>query len=168
MAELDAYRDDILALRSEGMAQAEIIRTLKDRYGIEAKRSTLSDYLKSLPLDPTPATGSTSSALPTLTLPEEDYATALMQSALAEILDRLAQLVADSAALRRDGDERHESLTATLEGLRLRDALERHAHACETLYEDLRATAMTRIWLRASLLTGAAWGVLVGAVWLVG
>lgn len=165
--ELNAYREEILLLKGAGHTQAEVIRALKDRYGVEVKRSTLSDYWKTLPpgATATMANGATSSAAVALT--EDVRTAAVMHGAREEILDRLAQVIEGLQHLKHEGDARHDAVLHALKAFEVSDTLERHSRAFETLYNTFKGAVLAKIWRRALRVTGLLWGIGV-AGWYVG
>ena len=144
---LDQYREEIQAYIDMEYTQAQMRRTLQERYGVEVARSTLSDYIKTLSDDTAGRASPEGRAIP-----EEDAKAAIMQAAGGEIIDRLAQVLEGLQLIKRESDEVH-------------DALEQHTRHFEALYGTFRGAVLCKIWLRALLLTGAAWGVGAAAVY---
>jgi LPS O-antigen subunit length determinant protein (WzzB/FepE family) len=172
---LDAYRDDFQTMKGQGLKQADMIRLLKERYGVEVKAQTLSDYLKKLPEGDTPIISNgfsyeAAGASAVQAMPQGVLAQAVMQGAWEEMLDRLAQLIEGVQQVKREGDERHEAVMGAVKALRVQEvqeALERHTLTFETLYKTLRSAMLLKIWCRAALITGAAWGVGIGIAYLL-
>ena len=170
MAQLDPYRADILMLLQQGQSQAAIMRTLKDRYNVVVKRSTISDYVKTLgEEEQIMGTNGAMPGMPMMSAHSEDaLRAALTHGAGEEILERLAQLVEGVQQLKREGDERHTAVMEAFQALGVHDTLERHTRQFEALYGLLSGAALWKIWLRAALFTGAAWGVLLSGVYAWG
>jgi len=168
MAQLDPYRADILMLVQQGLSQVAIMRALKERYGIEVKRSTISDYVKTLG-EGEPIMG-TNGAMPGMPMMgphgEDALRAALMHGAGEEILDRLTQLVEGVQQLKREGDERHAAVMEMVEALGVHETLERHTQAFDALFRTFKGAVLRRIWLRAVLITGTAWGIALAALYV--
>jgi hypothetical protein len=62
-------------------------------------------------------------------------------------------------------DTRHAAVIDALQALPLHDTLDRHSRQFKALFDLLRGTALWKIWLRALLLTGTAWGVALAALY---
>jgi hypothetical protein len=92
-------------------------------------------------------------------MPEEDATAAIMQAVGEEVLDRLAQVIEGLQILKREGDERHPAVMGMFQALRVQETLEWHTRQFEALFRLLSGTALWKIWLRATLFTGAAWGL---------
>jgi hypothetical protein len=91
-------------------------------------------------------------------LPEEVLVDSVMQGAQGEMIDRLAQLIEAVQQGRQEGETRHTAVIDALQAFALHDALDRHSRQFQALFDLLRGTALWKIWLRALLLTGTAWG----------
>jgi hypothetical protein len=155
---LDLYEPEIRAYMQMEYTQAQMRRALQERYGIEVARSTLSDYIKTLSDDPGGRASPEGRAIP-----EEDAKAAIMQAAGGEIIQRLAEVIEGLQQVKREADTRHG---ADAEQVRqVHDALERHTRHFEALYDTFRGAVLGKIWLRALLVTGAAWGVGAAAVY---
>jgi hypothetical protein len=88
-----------------------------------------------------------------------------MQGAQGEMIDRLVQLIEGVQQARQEGETRHAAIMDALQAFTLHDALDRHSRQFQALFDLLRGTALWKIWLRALLLTGAAWGVVLAALY---
>jgi hypothetical protein len=143
---LDQYRQEIQAYIDMEYTQAQMRRALQERYGVDVARSTLSDYIKTL------SDEAGSRPLPEGQAMQEDATAAIMQAAGGEIIDRLAQVIEGIQQMKRDADGVH-------------DALEQHTRQFEALYGTFRGAVLCKIWLRALLVTSAAWGIGAAAVY---
>ena len=157
---LDQYRQEILAYVEMEYTQAQMIRALRERYSIEVKRSTLSDYIKAL-MDEA-GSGAVSTGCE---IPQEALVSSLMQGAQGEMIDRLAQLIEGVGQLKQGGEARHAAVMDALQALPLHDTLDRHTRQFEALFDLLKGTALWKIWLRALLFTGVTWGVVLAALY---
>jgi len=156
---LDQYQQEIRAYIDMEYTQAQIRRALQERYGIEVARSTLSDYIKTLG-DRGGGVSSEGRAVY-----EEDARAALLQGAGEEIIDRLAQVIEGLQQVKREGDERHGAVMDAFQALQVHDTLEQHTRQFEALYDTFKGAVLCKIWLRALLVTGAAWGIGAAAVY---
>jgi hypothetical protein len=156
---LDEYQDDFATMKARGMKQTEMIRELKERYGVEVKPQTLSDYLKKLPEGERAANAQMQGATYVLASQEDVQVQAVMHAAGDEVLDRLAQLIEGVQQLKREADEK---------GLKVQEALERHSRAFEALYGTFKGAVLGKIWLRALVITGGGWGLGSAALYLWG
>jgi hypothetical protein len=155
---LDQYRQEIQAYMDMEYTQAQMRRALQERYGIEVARSTLSDYIKALSDDVGGRASPEGRAIQ-----EEDAKAAIMQAAGGEIIDRLAEVLEGLQLVKREAAERHGMDADQVR--QVHDALEQHTRQFEALYGTFRGAVLCKIWLRALLVTGAAWGVVAAAVY---
>jgi hypothetical protein len=167
---LDEYQDDFADMKARGMKQTEMIRALKERYGVEVKPQTLSDYLRKLPEGETPivSNGHTAVASDGQEIPHDAFMQAMARAAGEEMLNWLVQITEGLQQLKREGDERHQAMMEAGAALRVQETLERHSRQFEALYDTFKGAVLGRIWVRALVITGAAWGVglaLFGYFW---
>jgi len=153
-------KDIILALHAQGYSQAEIIRHVREEYGREIKRSTLSDFLKSQPKPGRAAFDEDEElerALPPLAgrtegqAAEPSTALATFYKATAdEMIDKLVQVVEGLQQVKQEGDTHYKALSGKIDtlGKRLRGEVPR--------------STLRRIWVR----TFVAWGLLFVAVFV--
>ena len=148
----EEYKQEILKLYlEEDYNQAQIIRYFQERYGVELKRSTLSDFLKDQP-KPGRGEGEEDGALARVLASTEARAevrTAEPNAMLAhvakataeEVIDRLAHLIEGVQQLKREGDSHYGELGGKIDGLR------------KQLRGEVPRSTLHRIWGR----TIAAW-----------
>jgi hypothetical protein len=163
------YASDIRPMQEEGVSQVKIREVLKEKYGVEVPRSTLSDFLKSLEDGngrmPSHATG-------------EGADTGRIEEMLAryealtqELCTHMARLIADGQEAARGSEARHGALVAMLGSLRAAGAEQPgpEAGAFEALAQRMEAAAGFNSWVKASLYTGPACGVVFVVIyhWLV-
>jgi hypothetical protein len=155
------YASDIRPMQEEGASQVRIRETLKEKYGVEVPRSTLSDFLKSLE----DGTG----RMPFYAAGEgaddgriEDMV-ARYEALTQELCSHMARLIADGQEAERTGEARHGVLVALLGNLRAgRSGPD--AGALEALTARMEAASGFHTWVKASLYTGPVWGVVCGLV----
>ena len=90
---------------------------------------------------------------------------AIMQAAGKEIIDRLAHVIEGLQQVKREGDERYTAMLDAFQGLRVQETLEQHTRQFEALFDTFKGAVLCKIWLRALLVTGAAWGVGAAALY---
>lgn len=146
------YKQDILKLyMEENYTQAQIIRYFQEHYGVELKRSTLSDFLKD---QPKPGRGereeegalarvlaSTEARAEVQTAGHETALAHVAKATAEEVIDRLAQLIEGVQQLKREGDSHYGELHGKIDGLR------------KQLRGEVPRSTLRRIWGR----TIAAW-----------
>ena len=157
VSQFDPYRQDILLYKEAGLSSADMIRALEADHGIEVKRSSFYLYCKTL--------FALERAAPAQDLPEEVLVDSVMQGAQGEMINRLAQLIEAVQQVKREGETRHAAVMEALQAFTLHDTLDRHSRQFQALFDLLRGTALWKIWLRALLLTGVGWGVVLAALY---
>ena len=149
---LDPYEQEIRAYIQMEYSQAQMRSALQERFGIVVARSTLSDYIKTLSEEAGGRAPSGGRAVQ-----EEDVKAALMQAAGGEIIDRLAQVIEGLQQLKQEMD--------AFQALQVQDTLEQHTRQFQALYDTFKGAVIGKIWLRALLITGWAWGVVAAAAY---
>jgi hypothetical protein len=100
-----------------------------------------------------------------LASPEDMLEDAVMRGAGEEMLDRVAQIIEGLQQLKREGDERHEAMLGMLQAQHMQDTLEHHSRAFEALHGTFKGAVLGKIWFRALVITGTAWGMLGAALY---
>lgn len=147
---LTPYRDEITRLYfTRRESQAEIIRHLERVHGLRVNKGTLSRFLKTLvPAEPSPAPEGI-----TLSPDEEQFLAKVevlegVRQRLDALIDLAAQTLARLEVVEDAAAERHVAL------------LRQRVEAVPPAGGTVSPAVLVRIWRRAALVTGLAWGLL--------
>jgi hypothetical protein len=119
------HADEILMLYDKDRNQAKIIRHFQEKYGLELKRSTLSDFINSRSRNGTAEVlrseaqpGALAPEMPEAGVEVSEQFTALADFYKAnadELIEKLAMVMEGQQQLHQDGQSHHETLNSKLD-----------------------------------------------------
>lgn len=186
-SKLDPYREEILALRRHRKTYQDIVRHLAKEHGVQVAISTLSGYLDTAEKGVPPPSSPPKPIPPELeNFLGQAEVFAELQTSTRMVVDRIGDLIEGIQALNREGQQRHEVMTSTLQALRERSpnravdlaplelALAEQTEMLRRLTERqgtqipavppstvaVPVQTIRRIWRRAFLVSGLLWAAI--------